>query len=25
MVQTNDKKRVIFNEDKTRIRANQGH
>ncbi len=25
IVQTNDKKRFIFNEDKTRIRANQGH
>ena len=25
MVETNDKKRFIFNEDKTRIRANQGH
>lgn len=25
VVQTNDKKRFIFNEDKTRIRANQGH
>ena len=25
IVETNDKKRFIFNEDKTRIRANQGH
>ena len=25
IVQTNDKKRFIFNEDKTKIRANQGH
>jgi len=25
MVETNDKKRFIFNEDKTKIRANQGH
>ncbi|UZT96330.1 RNA 2'-phosphotransferase [Chryseobacterium fluminis] len=25
MVETNDKKRFVFNEDKTRIRANQGH
>jgi putative RNA 2'-phosphotransferase len=25
IVKTNDKKRFIFNEDKTRIRANQGH
>lgn len=25
IVQTNNKKRFIFNEDKTRIRANQGH
>lgn len=25
IVMTNDKKRFIFNEDKTRIRANQGH
>lgn len=25
IVNTNDKKRFIFNEDKTRIRANQGH
>ncbi len=25
MLQTNDKKRFIFNEDKSRIRANQGH
>ncbi|WP_312075120.1 RNA 2'-phosphotransferase [Chryseobacterium sp.] len=25
IVETNDKKRFVFNEDKTRIRANQGH
>ncbi|HEX7870025.1 MAG TPA: RNA 2'-phosphotransferase, partial [Chryseobacterium sp.] len=25
VVETNDKKRFIFNEDKTKIRANQGH
>lgn len=25
VVETNDKKRFILNEDKTRIRANQGH
>ena len=25
IVQTNDKKRFLFNEDKTRIKANQGH
>lgn len=25
IVQTNDKKRFVFNEDKTKIRANQGH
>lgn len=25
LVETNDKKRFIFNEDKTKIRANQGH
>ncbi|MFY1048112.1 RNA 2'-phosphotransferase [Chryseobacterium sp. GP-SGM7] len=25
IVETNDKKRFIFNEDKTKIRANQGH